>query len=689
MAKSDQITAGHRRKPGRWRAQIQGLFDTSTGHSHDGSDSLSLSTSPNTLDGAYNQGGAGSGRAIGVTDGAITMTKDDTGTENVLEISASPSAGADGDGILVTNGANSTGVGIQLANSGSGNDIAGTSDTWTISAAGVAVFDSINTVGVIKFASDTLGTGATMLGYDGSDLIFNAVTGDTAIIKVNDVAVLTVAGAAITLAQATTISLALTVSAGGATITGNSTITGDLAVTGALSFGGALTTGGTLTVDELILDTDGVAPDGTTLNYVVRDNTGDLTLNAQSSKSVILAINNSDEYDFSATAITMNSNNISGVGFIDLASVSLAAFGDNVRIGHDNSGDLTLNVRNGKAVHIAENGTDEYNFTDTEFELASGNDIQFLGNDGILDSAGNEVILVTAVGSAVNYLNVRNAATGDPIILECLGTADKGFEFHNDQNEQILSLLPVASADTELTILNANASDPIIRSTGTADKGVIFQNAASEPTFQIDVTGSAPVNWLTVDASDTGVQVIFANDGEDDIGMLFNAKNAEEMLSLVAVTAAATYIEITSAAAGVAGPIIASQGATNTNIILAPEGTGAVNISPGTVGSKTSPSLIFAGAVGGLDTGLYADVQDELGFTTDGTAAMYIGASQEIMIGLTISTTFTGLTAGAMIFGKQAAVGGTSSNQAALYSYDSGGTTTMATRDEAGVSSDI
>ena len=683
MARSDQLTASHRRKLQRWASQIDGLFDTSTGHSHDGSDSVSLSTSPNTLDGAYDQGGAGSGRAIVVNDGAVTMTKTDTGTENVLEVSANPSAGAAGDAILVTNNSNSTGAGIGFANSGSGNDIDGTSDTWTISKAGVAKFDSINTVGVVLFASDTLGTGATMLGYDGSDLIFNAVTGDTAIIKVNDVAVLTVAGAAVTIAQA------LTVSTGGAAITGNSTVTGDLAVTGALSFGGALTVGSTLTVDELVLDSDGVAPDGTTLNYVVRDNAGDLTLNAQSSKSVILAINNSDEYDFSATVLTLNSNHIEGSGYIDLAAVSLASFGDNVRIGHDNTGDLTLNVRNGKALHIAENGTDEYNFTDTEFELAAGNDIQFLGDDGILDSAGNEVILVTAVGSAINYLNVRNAATANPIILECLGTADKGFEFHNDQNEQILSLLPVASADTEITILNANASDPIIRSTGTADKGVIFQNAASEPTFQIDVTGSAPVNWLTVDASDTGVQVIFSNDGEDDIGMLFNAKNAEEMLSLIAVTAAATYIEITSAAAGIAGPIIASQGATNTNLILAPEGTGAVNISPGTAGSKTSPSLIFAAAVGGLDTGLYSDVQDEFGFTTDGTAAMYIGASQEIMIGLTISTTFSGITNGAMIFGKQDAVGGTSTNQAALYSYDSGGTTTMATRDEAGVSSDI
>jgi len=90
-----------------------------------------------SLDSAYNFGSAGGGRAIGVTDGAITMTKDDGGTENVLEISASPSGSADGDGILVTLGTNSTGVGIQFAlGAGATNDLAGTSDAWTISKAG-------------------------------------------------------------------------------------------------------------------------------------------------------------------------------------------------------------------------------------------------------------------------------------------------------------------------------------------------------------------------------------------------------------------------------------------------------------------------------------------------------------------------------------------------------------------------
>ena len=105
---------------------------------HTGSGFVPMDTAGGvSLDSAYNFGSAGGGRAIGVTDGAITMTKDDGGTENVLEISASPSGSADGDGILVTLGTNATGVGIQFAlGVGATNDLAGTSDSWTISKAG-------------------------------------------------------------------------------------------------------------------------------------------------------------------------------------------------------------------------------------------------------------------------------------------------------------------------------------------------------------------------------------------------------------------------------------------------------------------------------------------------------------------------------------------------------------------------
>ncbi len=252
--------------------------------------------------------------------------------------------------------------------------------------------------------------------------------------------------------------------------------------------------------------------------------------------------------------------------------------GTNIFIGADNTNDIRLNAKSGGEISFSIAGTDAVEISATEVEITAGVDIQFLGNDGILDSNGNEVILIEAVGSAINYLNVKNAATGDPIILECLGTADRGFILQADNDEEILILTPVAGADTELTILSANAGSPIIRSSGTADKGVIFQNAASEPTFQVAVPGSAPVNWLTTEAGDTGVAVVLANDGEDDVGFEFHAKNGEEILILDAATAAANEVTITSGATGTPGivKIEATGDDTHIALFLSGKGTGLI-----------------------------------------------------------------------------------------------------------------
>jgi len=88
-------------------------------------------------------------------------------------------------------------------------------------------------------------------------------------------------------------------------------------VSGSLTFGGNWTVAATLTVDELILDTDGVAPAGTNC-YLVRDNAGDLTANAVTGKQFIVAINGTDEYGFGATALDMNSNALDNVGYVIL-----------------------------------------------------------------------------------------------------------------------------------------------------------------------------------------------------------------------------------------------------------------------------------------------------------------------------------------------------------------------------------
>ncbi len=77
---------------------------------------------------------------------------------------------------------------------------------------------------------------------------------------------------------------------------------------------------------------------------------------------------------------------------------------------YHNATSAFLNVA-GTSLAVQISGTTEYLFHATEMELASGNYIQFLGDNGIVDSAGNESLLIVATGSAVNEITITNAAT--------------------------------------------------------------------------------------------------------------------------------------------------------------------------------------------------------------------------------------------------------------------------------------
>jgi hypothetical protein len=430
---------------------------------------------------------------------------------------------------------------------------------WTLGATLTVDELILDTDGVAPAASNCY-----VVRDNTGDLTLNAITGKEIHLAINGVDVLDVGTIVEIISGGLTITAGgLTISASGATITGassitgNLTVTGDLAVTGSFSFGGALTINDTVTVDELILDTDGTAPAGTN-SYVVSDNTGDLTLNALTGKKIHLAINGTDEYDFSATILDFNGNAADNVGFLILNAATAPA-GTEVYAVNDNTGDLTLNALTGKSVILAINGTDEYTFNATAFQVASANFVQFMGNNGIKDSNGNEVILVEAVADATSYLNVKNS-NGAAVTLECLGTADMGFILTNDQDEEILILTPVASAVNEITILNAaSGGQPAIRVTGTdGDNGLEIQNKAGEIMLETASTAT-PVNWLTISNRDTTARPILKVTGEADIGLEIHNAADEICFATVSTNAPTVYLQVSPANTG-AQPIIKVMG---------------------------------------------------------------------------------------------------------------------------------
>ena len=300
-----------------------------------------------TLDGAYDYGGAGAGKAITADNGAVAITNNAADNNGVLTLTKNPAGAQSGAGLTVTMGAQCSGAGIAFVNTGSGNDLLGSGSTWSISKAGAVVITTLSSTAQTLLEGVAPGAGVASIFRDNTgDVTINALNAKSVNLAVNGVDVVTVAGAAVTINQALTIN-------------------SDLVVTGSLTFGGNWTVAATLTVDELILDTDGVAPAGTNC-YAVRDNAGDLTLNAITAKQVIVAINNTDEYTFSATILDFNGNAADNVGFLIL-NAATAPDATEVYLVNDNTGDLTLNALDSKAVHIAINGVDEINFNQTAF----------------------------------------------------------------------------------------------------------------------------------------------------------------------------------------------------------------------------------------------------------------------------------------------------------------------------------
>jgi hypothetical protein len=99
---------------------------------------------------------------------------------------------------------------------------------------------------------------------------------------------------------------------------------------------------------------------------------GSTYINAHANQAVSINVDTTEEYNFNATRADFNGNHIDNVGYIILNAVTLPASSE-VYIGHDNTGDLTLNAKSGKSVLIAIAGTDEYAFDATAMALGTNN----------------------------------------------------------------------------------------------------------------------------------------------------------------------------------------------------------------------------------------------------------------------------------------------------------------------------
>lgn len=414
---------------------------------------------------------------------------------------------------------------------------------------------------------------------------------------------------------------------GTSTLTGNVVMSGDLQVDGSLTFGGNWTVGAKLTVDELVLDTDGSIAGLSGSAYVISDNTGDLNLNCLNGKAIHLQENGTDEYDFTDAALDMNANALDNCGYIIL-NAATAPTGE-VMLVNDNTGDLTLNALSGKTINFAINDADEISIAANLLQITAGSDIKFLDDGGILDSNGNEILMVEAVASATTYLNIKNA-NGAAIELECFGAADKGFMFKNDQNEELFEIGCVASAIDWIKVLPATTgAAPVIQSAGAVDIGIDFETSESEEILRLVPVATA-INEITIKNAASGNKPIIAATGTDaDNGIIIENDQSEEILICQSAATSVDEITITSAAAN-GEPIVGATGDdTDITLQLKPKGDAGVNIVSSTVGDAARPDLHLQSDP---DSGFFGGT-NIVACSTNGTVAWTVDALQNLCVG--------------------------------------------------------
>ena len=193
----------------------------------------------------------------------------------------------------------------------------------------------------------------------------------------------------------------------------------------------------------------------------------------------------------------------SAAGF-DLTNLGVLDFASPADAGTQISADATgikldaFGAADTVQIRIGAGSTVEYEFKNNTLDMA-GNGITNPGN--FLDSANNELLTWEEVASAVNYLTIKNTATGNDVIFK-VGTNsdldggikfeaknDGGFEFGNESAQEILVLVQNVTNSTDYIQITNSAgvtTGPIIEVIG----------ASTDVDLNIQTKGAGTINLI-------------------------------------------------------------------------------------------------------------------------------------------------------------------------------------------------
>lgn len=244
----------------------------------------------------------------------------------------------------------------------------------------------------------------------------------------------------------------------------------------------------------------------------------------------------------------------------------------------DGSDPLAGLIVAGKTYTFLYDGTDFILLSDGGV-YATATVINALGRKISNIAAGSAATDAATIGGVETFINKKHTSPD----INGSGTTIELPTIHDSEDDTVLDFAEIASAVNWLRIINAATGNrPVIRTIGEANTGLDFETSGANKLLEL-LGVASPANNLRITNAATGNTPVISVEGEDDIGLKINAKNSEEMLTLSAVVDAVNYLDIQNQSSGNAPQVRALGEDTNINLNLVSKGTGTVTANGSTV----------------------------------------------------------------------------------------------------------
>jgi len=489
--------------------------------------SLSAGTGDNTLDNAYDQGGAGAGKAVTVDSGAIALTATNAANNTVLSLVQEDTAAAS---TLVITGSQATAnaISIDIDAQTTGRDIEGTGASFYVEGDGSIVGVDLDITGA---GGITLQNDETILNDTDNEIQFGGatedvsfgfgtsntltITSDTEVDKINWGSLDEWSGLSdmtFTAGAAATLTLAADGAADDLTIQVTGTQNSSLILTSAGTAADAIR----MNASDGGLDLD--AADGIAID--VAGASGEDIVVTNSGGSIKL-----DATEAAGDALVFDASNAAGGIDIDAGTGGIA-------VDITGAADFRADSSAGSIVLVGAKAAADAITIDAE-NAAGGIDIDY----------GTGDMVITGTGASADF-------TLDADLISIDGTGASNIQFTNGAGEDV-TIGTLGAADHSLIVSATGTGDDALQITTSAGGIDITNGGAAGGTEDLDITSTSAALMLT-SGEDVAASMSLQSgggmdiDAVDDINILLTAGSADEDILMATTGATDNHIKITS-----------------------------------------------------------------------------------------------------------------------------------------------